>query len=120
MGAEWDQIRLEIAELGCHTSTRRNDWSATIPCDWAPTTVENPETGIPFSDDSAWRLICKLLESGYEFHPVDMRKPPGEVGYETKIQLRCDLPVVYIKVQLRHGKAWGRSFHNDLRKEGAK
>ena len=112
---DWDKIRLEIARLGKNPATRRNQWSPDVPCDWAPTAVENPETGMPYSDESAWWLICSLLEAGHPFQPVQMKKPPGEVAYETKVRLRHDLPLVYIKVQIRHGRAWGRSFHNDLR-----
>jgi len=85
-----------------------------MPCDWAPHQVLNT-TDMPFSDAGAWELIANLLEGGHPFTSVTLRKPPGDVGYETKVTLRANLPLLYIKIQVKFGRIVGRSFHNDLR-----
>ena len=73
--------------------------------------IENPETGLPFSEPSAWQLICKLVEERPEsFRQVRLHKPVGQIAFETVFTLPNDVRV-YIKVQLFHGKAHGRSFH---------
>jgi hypothetical protein len=112
---EWSQARIELLRLARHRGTRRQSWSPEMPCDWSPTTVPNPQTGIPFTDESAWNLICELLEREHHFDEVELHKPPGAMAYATTIRLQADLSPVYIKIQLRDGKAWGRSFHIDLR-----
>jgi hypothetical protein len=88
-----------------------------MPCDWAPTQVETL-LGLFFSDAGAWELIAELLESGHPFQQVTLRRPPGDIGYETTVKLRRDLPTIYIKIQLKAGRVWGRSFHNELRATG--
>jgi hypothetical protein len=87
-----------------------------MPCDWAPPQVET-KLGLFFTDAGAWAFIADLLESGHPFSAVTLRKPPGDVAYETTIRLREDLPVIYIKLQIKAGRIWGRSFHNSARKE---
>ena len=102
----------EIALLGRYAKTRRNDFSPSVPCRWEPLTVENPENGSPFSDASAWELICKLLDEHPEsFREIRLDKPPGQFAYWTVITLGPPNVPVYIKVQLFQGKAYGRSFH---------
>ena len=88
-----------------------------MPCDWAPTQVET-RLGLVFTDAGAWDLIAELLEGGHPFNRVTLRKPPGDIAYETTIKLRADLPTIYVKVQLKAGRIWGRSFHNELRATG--
>jgi hypothetical protein len=85
-----------------------------MPCDWAPTQVET-KLGLFFSDAGAWEFIAELLESGHPFKEVTLRVPRGDLAYETTVRLRVDLPVIYIKVQFKAGRIWGRSFHNALR-----
>ena len=101
----------EIARLGRYSRTRRQDFSPSSPCDWSPHVIVDPETGLPFSDASAWQLICQQLEESPEsFHEVKLRKPPGQIAFETVLTLATK-DRVYIKVQLFQGKAYGRSFH---------
>jgi hypothetical protein len=63
----------------------------------------------------AWDLIATLLESSHPFKEVKLDKPLGDIGYETTVTLRADLPPIYIKIQLKAGRIWGRSFHNACR-----
>lgn len=102
----------EIARLGRHSKHRLNDFSESAPCRWQPYTVENPETGLPFSDASAWEFICDLLEACPEqFVETELEKPIGQIGYVTLVTLSPTSVLLYIKVQLLKGKARGRSFH---------
>jgi hypothetical protein len=82
-----------------------------MPCDWKPTSVNNPETGIPFTETSAWHYIADLAESGYPIEEITLDQPLGERGYVMVIKLEADAPDLYIKVQLKGGTIFGRSFH---------
>ena len=79
---------------------------------WQPQTIENPESGLYFSDESAWWLIADLLEIGHEFAEIDLQKPPGKKGYETLYEL-SNGSVIYIKIETVGLHIWGRSFHPD-------
>jgi hypothetical protein len=111
----WSQVRAELLRLARYSATRRQSWSPEMPCDWSPTAIENPQTGIPVTDESAWNLICDLLQGNHPFEEIQLQKPPDAVAYATTIQMAPDSPAIYIKIQLRHGLIWGRSFHTNLR-----
>jgi len=101
----------EIARLGRYASSRRQDFSPSSPCVWCPHVIVDPETGLPFSDASTWQLICKHLDECPEsFQEVRLRKPPGQIAFETVLTLPSN-DRVYIKVHLFQRKAYGRSFH---------
>jgi hypothetical protein len=51
-----------------------------------------------------------LDESPEAFQEVMLRKPLGQIAFETVLTLTSE-DRVYIKVQLFQGKAYGRSFH---------
>lgn len=101
----------EIGRLGRHAKSRLNQFSREMPCVWNPYSIENPETGMPFSDASAWELICRILEKyPQNFRQLRLDKPAGQIAYET-VHILANGVRVYIKVQLFQGKAFGRSFH---------
>lgn len=105
------EILKEICRLGRSSTTRSNEFSSTAPCRWNPYAIENPETTFPFSDASAWELICRTLDETPElFTEMKLDKPPGQIAYWTVVTLSTGV-CVYIKVQLQRGKAHGRSFH---------
>lgn len=109
---EWASASKEIVRLAQHKSTRNTHWTPEIPCEWNPTQVENPNTGMPFSDAGAWMFVVELIESGHAFSKKVLRdKPPGAIAWETKIPLSANRPKLYLKVQLWRGKVLGRSFH---------
>lgn len=85
------------------------------PCVWNPTQVLNPESGLPFTDISAWHYIAEQLEAGCEVSIVSLRLPPGETGYELLLSGASGQPKIYIKVRLYRDKIKGRSFHNSTR-----
>ena len=54
---------------------------------------------------------CEKLEEGHGVEVVELRKPAGAKGYVMKIELGPDVPMLYVKLQLRSGQVVGRSFH---------
>jgi hypothetical protein len=115
LACDFEVQRRELARLARRRDLRRNQWTTEMPCDWAPHQVIEPATNMPFTEAGAWEFIATLLDGTHAFHAVRLRKPLGDIGYETKITLRADLPLLYIKIQFKAGRIWGRSFHNDLR-----
>ena len=91
------------------------EFRSQAPCVWNPTQVFNPETEMFFTDAAAWDLIARLLDENYPFCPIVLRKPAGELAYETEVVLGSGLPKLYIKIQVKSGVIWGRSFHNSTR-----
>jgi len=74
-------------------------------------TVTNPETGLQFTDISAWHFIARIADEGADIEEMTLENPRGDTGYVIKVQLEVTAPELYIKVQLKGGKIWGRSFH---------
>jgi hypothetical protein len=74
-------------------------------------TVTNPETDLPFTEPGAWRYVAELAESGHPIQRIVMKQPAGEIGYVLIAPLDANSPDLYIKVQLKRGKIFGRSFH---------
>lgn len=112
MSADLTKLRLLMARLAEHRNTRVNSFSAKLPTDWGPEKIENPQTGFPFSDDSAWLLIAELLENkDQEVDLITLKKPPGQEAIEILYKLTLTT-TLYIKVHLGAGnKVIGRSFH---------
>jgi hypothetical protein len=65
-----------------------------------------------FTGPGAWAYIIELLESGCEFLPKEMEKPPDTIAYYVVLELSPERPKLYIKVQIYKGRILGRSFHN--------
>jgi hypothetical protein len=114
--SEFVQLRPEMARLARNSRRRFHQHTKSMPCDWSPGVVENPETGMPFTDVSAWELICTLLEDESQiFRELTLRQPPGCKAFETTCRLGKNLPEIYIKVQLWQEQIICRSFHPSLR-----
>jgi hypothetical protein len=105
------EIRKEIASLASRKNARFVPRSPEMPCDWKPTTVYNPEVGMCFTDISAWHYIADLAESEHPMEEITLKQPEGEKAYEMIVKLEPNVPDLYIKVQLKGGKIFGRSFH---------
>lgn len=69
---------------------------------------------MPFTETSAWELICDLLDSDQQFEMKALDVPPGQNALVTKVTLSEGGPAVYIKLHIYRGKALCRSFHPDL------
>jgi len=87
-----------------------------MPCHWQPTTVTNPLTGIPFTDISAWHYIAELAEAGHKIETITLEQPEGETAHVMSVPIGTNMPDLYIKVQLKRAKIWGRSFHHSTEK----
>lgn len=82
------------------------------PCDWHPTTVENLQSGMPYTDQTAWEAIAVALDDPrIHANPVALRIPEGRTGYEFLIPQGTGHPPIYVKLQLGAGQVLGRSFH---------
>jgi hypothetical protein len=82
-----------------------------MPCDWQPLTVVNPDSDLPFTEERAWHYIAELAESGHAIQQIVMKQPPGDRGYVMVVSLHSNSPDLYIKVQVKGGRIFGRSFH---------
>lgn len=105
------ELRREIARLARRKDMRFVPRSRKMPCRWQPTTVTNPEIGIPFNDITAWHYIAKLAEDGCKLEEKVLEQPSGDKAYVISVPLEANMPELYIKIQLRNGNIFGRSFH---------
>jgi hypothetical protein len=110
-----EQDRREIALLARRKEMRIVPRSPEMPCDWRPTQVNNPRVGLPFDDKSAWHFIADLAESGHPIEEMTLDRPAGERGHVMTIALEAGVPDLYVKIQLKRGRIFGRSFHYSVR-----
>jgi len=105
------ELRKEIVRLALRKERRFVPRTKNMPCHWNPTTVENPEVGIPFNDIAAWHFIARLVEDGHDLEEVVLDQPAGDKGYVMSVHLEANVSRLYIKFQLKNGNIFGRSFH---------
>lgn len=108
------ETRRQLALLARRSGARKTEFSPKAPTRWQPQQVRNPggeEFSPYFTDGSAWQLIADKLAAGHDVEVVELRKPPGAKGYVMRIHLGPNDPLLYVKLQLGHGKVIGRSFH---------
>ncbi len=106
-----DERRRELARLCRRKELRTAVFTRQRPTHWAPTTVTNPETGLPFTESSAWEFVATCLDRGDGLEEVDLDVPKGKKGYVMIVRLADELSL-YVKLQLGDGgKVIGRSFH---------
>ena len=111
-----DATRRQLANLARQPRRRNAKFSRDRPTDWRPHQVRNPDASLGpphdvFTDPGAWELIASRLEHGQDVEAVKLLKPAGGTGYVMKIMLEDTRPLLYVKLQLRHGEILGRSFH---------
>ena len=63
-----------------------------------------------FTPLTAWELIATRLEEGEEVEVIELSQPKGVKGYVMRIVLGSELPELYVKLQMRGGVIFGRSF----------
>ena len=85
--------------------------SRGLPSDWRPYTVMNPESGLLFTEASAWNLLVQLLEEGHPILETTLDHPPGARGFVLLVDLEGSRQTLYVKVQLGANCVIGRSFH---------
>lgn len=106
-------LRRRLASKARYRDSRINSFSRTMPTDWGPEKIINPETTFPFSTDSAWNLIADLLENPeIKIEIVVLEKPPGKEAIVLLYDFDPEQSFLYIKVHIgARDKVIGRSFH---------
>ena len=89
----------------------RSDSRGGVAQRLAPDTARNPESGLPFTEASAWDLLVQLLEDGHPMQETVLDHPPGARGFVLLVDLEGSSQTLYVKVQLGARCVIGRSFH---------
>lgn len=110
------QLRNQMAELARIPRCREVPFHRCMHSHFAPAVIENPKTGMPFTESSAWELIANLLESEHPFNEMVLDEPRGVGALKTLVDLGdgFNRQRVYIKIHLYKGKICCRSFHLEL------
>ena len=93
-----DSIRRQLARAARRPRSRnRGNFSPGRPTKWQPTQVIDPaaDLDVPFTNAGAWELIASKLE----------------IGHHVDVEIHPNAPLLYVKLELRSGKIFGRSFH---------
>ena len=106
-----DEVRRDLARMARRRELRIVEWTRVRPCEWRPTEVNNPESGLPFTEVRAWEYIADLLDAGHPLDEVALDQPLGETGYVMIVTLAPNVAALYIKLQFLRGRVLGRSFH---------
>jgi hypothetical protein len=106
-----DEARRELARMARRKECRIVEWTHVRPCDWRPTQVVNPESGLPFTDVRAWEYIADLLDANHPLTEIALEQPANEVAYTMTVSLGPNVPELYVKLQFLRGRVLGRSFH---------
>ena len=106
-----DSIRRKLVSLARQPRRRETRFEKERPTRWNPRQVRNPEGGLPFSNPGAWDLIASKIESGHQVEIVELQKPKGATGYVMLIELEPEMPLLYVKLELKSDRIFGRSFH---------
>ena len=117
---ELQEKRRLMARLAGSKYARTTQFTSEIPVKWSPIKIENPATGLAFTEASAWRLIEQLLlddtlKEGAKLRQTVLEKPPGVRALELLHDVDGAGPFIYIKVHLWKGKVYGRSFHSSTK-----
>lgn len=108
---DFAEVRKQIALLARRKEARIVPRSAQMPCRWEPTSVINLNSELPFTDVGVWHYIADLAESGHPIEEITLNQPKGEKAYVMIVDLGETAARLYIKVQLKRGRIFGRSFH---------
>jgi hypothetical protein len=113
-----EKIRQLLIRLLGRPKARINAFTDERPTEWRPTTVRNPVTGMCFSVLESWHFAKARLEGGCKLKLKVLDHPPGCKAYEFEVVLEKNMPPVYIKLEPRGDKVYGRSFHYSVRYRG--
>ncbi len=106
-----ESVRRQLIALARRPKDRIVPRTGEMPCRWQPEQVNNPESGMPFTEAGAWHFIADQLEQGAPVESLPMEKPANTIGYVLKIDIEMGRPQLYIKIQLASRRVIGRSFH---------
>ena len=102
--------RTELARRASSRKTRRVHFTPRRPCRWNPTSLCAPDSGEPFTPDSAWTFIVANIHSGAAVEVVVLRKPPGKRAFVMLLE-GARGESIYIKLEILSDVVLGRSFH---------
>lgn len=106
-------IRQQLAAYCRNKRLRSAEFKNDRPIDWQPGNVIDPDTNCGFTEGKAWNFIADLLDANHDVEIVELKMPPGKLGYVMKKEMP-DGRTVYIKLQLAN-TVIGRSFHYSYR-----
>lgn len=89
---------------------RITSFTREAPTKWHPTSLIDPCTGEPFTEDSCWAFIADAIHRGEPVEEISLRKPVGKRGFVLKLAGQAGVKI-YVKLQLLADKVFGRSFH---------
>lgn len=90
--------------------TRTSMFSPKAPTKWHPTSLCDPRSGVPFTEDSCWGFIAEAIQNGAAVEEMVLKMPPGKRGFVLKLAGHDGI-AIYVKLQLLADKVMGRSFH---------
>ncbi len=107
------ETRRQLVSLARRPRARKSHFSPSQPTKWNPGQVRNPDGVLDmyFTPLTAWELIATRLEEGEEVEVIELSQPKGAKGYVMRIDPGSELPELYVKLQMRGGVIFGRSFH---------
>ena len=112
-----DDLRKRLADFARRRERRVvGPFSKDLPCDWRPQNILNPESGMPFTDASAWELIAERLENGHPVRQQTLEKPPGAQAVVLEVDLGPTQAILFVKIQIGAERVIGRSFHPSYEK----
>ena len=112
LGVDAD-TRGQLVRAARNARARTTVFTSQRPTKWQPTGVLNPDGILDeyFTDATAWEFIALRLEAGEDVEVIELHKPEGAKGFVMKIELRPNLPRLYVKLQMGARGVIGRSFH---------
>ena len=96
------EIRRQFITL-IRTGRRTRAYTAKRPTDVRFPQVLHPESRSPLTESGMWREIARLLESEIPLTAIVLDQPPGENAWVFCARLAPDLPLIYVKLQMRGG-----------------
>src|SRR5262245_80305 len=93
------EIRARLIALARSRRTRRTDFVSNAPSRWSPTSITDPRTKSPFTEEGAWEYIIKNLEDGIHVEEVILEKPAGKKGYCLWLPSAFE-QAIYVKLQI--------------------
>lgn len=87
-----EDTRHQLATLARRSRARITEFRRDRPTEWRPQEVRNPNGLLApyFTDPDAWELIASRLERGHQVEVVELRKPPGRIGYVMMIDIGAE------------------------------
>lgn len=114
MGDAYESDRRELVRRASGGRKMRfASFTREAPTKWHPTSLIDPRSGEPFTEDNCWSYISEAIERGEPVEEITLRKPAGKRGFVLKLAGH-DGVTIYVKLQLTSDRVQGRSFHESV------